>query len=188
MAKIEGLTRPKPKPGKRLRSGTGEDLKKNWETCRPEFWKWTPTASYRFKAAELRDMEKLLTEDDINAIREGKENSILPRVIALELRIPWHLVALVLKKQRSNYFDNLRKSRERTSLEGRVERLLRAGVTELEDRFAQKKTRMAMTIVDIAQVSKTLMGLKQDLEESPDEAQPMRVFMNMPRPKDPGDE
>ena len=171
---------PEPRPGSPMSPRFEVWMKENWRTCRPEFWRWQPNSRYQFRSHELSKMEALLTAEDLAAIRLGEEEGRRKSKICLDLRIPYAVVDKVVKTDINKPWRELGRDRDQ-GLGFRVDRLQNAVITEMEERIRDEKTRKALSAAELAQMVKTLVGVKKEIETSPDEGMSMRVISKMPK-------
>lgn len=163
----EGKRDPKDFPADSLQRRMYRQLKINWENCKPKFWQWTPNHVYRFRAAQLDGMEKLLTDEeriDI-PVRYDRKQSLFS--VANAVGVPYFLVKRVVARE-----SRLREGREAEAFGNESGPLLRLQnlqakiMAEMESRLATTEKRKAIDNTELSRMLGRVSAVVQRMEES----------------------
>ena len=108
--------------------------------------------------------------------------------LANQFRVPYNTLIWFLKEQEKDEFKQLRTRRSELTVPERMDRIVKAMVTELEDRMFSQTTRNGLETTDLVKMVKTASSVQKDMEESDmDTGTTMTIVSHMPKKDDPDD-
>ncbi len=99
-----------------LRHRFQSQLAENWRNSDPRFWPWLPNFRYRFRAAELRAMADLMTEEEVDDLLGAYQISRSKMKAANSLKLPYALADRLIKEDCQMEFPGEPESLDRSSI------------------------------------------------------------------------
>ena len=161
----------------------------NWRACRPMFWAFPPTHRVNFCVADKEEMLSLLTREELDLLLTTLQTQPNVKKCALFLRMPYEFIAWVKKNIRNEEFKDLRVNRKNMTIVERMDRIVEAMVTEIEDRMANISHRANLETDNLVQMVKNATAVQKTMEESDVETgTTMNIVSHMPAKDDPDDD
>jgi len=141
--------------------------KKNWESCRPEFWViGTPSKTYTFPVKQWEKMARMITREENDEVRERVALGQRFRQIAVEMKLPFYMLQIhyAPKKIQPSVFERIKAHAGDYNDTDRMRRLGHALIIEMETRVGTKKQREEMSSQELVSMNKMLQSTVRDTE------------------------
>jgi len=185
-------TPPKPhprgyKPYDKARK-ENEFLRANWESSRPVFWRFQPSRWVDFRVDDKREMVEKIGIEEQNEIIDLHGQGVKKKQLCNRFQIPYNCLVWLLHERERDEFRLLRTRRSELSIPERMDRIVAAMVTELEDRMANLSHRATLETDKLVQMVKNASVVQRSMEEDQeDTGTVMTVVSHMPKKNDPDD-